>query len=998
MSNTRRLIVVAVMVLAIVSLTVRAADPEVIFWDNISGYTLNTPPAATLYENVNSDVVHSQNNGNLTVASTIGVWSETAPDQLVSIQSGVYAAYDTVAVNRNSTARYGQIMVRIGKTANELVRVGLFGVSNPSFPYQWGNSTDAGIEVLWNVNKMLHYGSSGAWTGGVDGYSITQFHTVTINYDLTAQTYDVWYNTTKVVSSLAFNAAITSAKSIAIGGAYWASGEATALDYWHWQVSDSNPFTSYSGELPKPLNLIATNPSPLDGEMNAAENSILSWTAGDNSTSHDVYFGTNLTSVTNANHSSSEFKGNQPGVTYNPGTLSDNTTYYWRIDEVSPGGTATGTVWSFSVPLFVEPSSEVVFVDNISGYYPTRYDWQNDAVVLTKDNGGRPATGTSWGPYSVIAPKNLVTLDSGAYQKYTTLAVSQSRSERYGQILVRVASTGGKRVRLGAFGTAAPQIPDYVYDYDPYSGPEVMWDLGDKFAYFTQTAASSPYAEIIGGVGSYSDHGYHNITINYDLELDKYSVFLDNYRIITDVNFAYPQTTIESMAIGASWEGAGDYWVVLDYWHWKVSNVGPFTCFGREVAKCGGPGEMRELGDINADCYVDFKDVRLLALYWLNSSCTAGTECADADLKIDTVINNGDFAMLAESWMNCTDADNPNCVAAVAPTIMTGWYAMSEYTGSPAVPAYSRTPLDESPSHNFDYIMLYQAFSATGAPEGLLAYMDYAQTHGIKVVVDIRAVDVEGYHTQTSYVRNHPALYGYYLADEPDYTGNPNLAELLLRYNAVKGTDPDKPVFTSYLNPVTADYLQATDVALRETYLNSVVPSVYNDVQVAHNAGKMLMVCPKAFENPSASDFRYQAFGGIAQGADGVMPFIFEGFAPDTGTSPEGFRDTVVYPTMDILYSLEPLLLEGSKPYLTSSTTLSNGVARFVGDSDDALLIAVNHNDSSQNGVQITVNGLNPSITTATVVGESRTISLSGNTFTDNFGARGVHIYRFQKP
>jgi len=103
------------MVLAPVSLTVRAADPTMLFWDNISGYTLNAPPTATLYENKNFDVVHSQNNGNLSVASTIGGWSKTTPDQLVYINSGIYSTYNTVAVNRNSTVRYGQIVVRLGK-------------------------------------------------------------------------------------------------------------------------------------------------------------------------------------------------------------------------------------------------------------------------------------------------------------------------------------------------------------------------------------------------------------------------------------------------------------------------------------------------------------------------------------------------------------------------------------------------------------------------------------------------------------------------------------------------------------------------------------------------------------------------------------------------------------------------------------------------------------------------------------------------------------------
>ena len=45
---------------------------------------------------------------------------------------------------------------------------------------------------------------------------------------------------------------------------------------------------------------------------------------------------------------SGEYKGNQPGTSYNPGTLSYNTLYYWRIDAMSAGGTTTGPVWYFT--------------------------------------------------------------------------------------------------------------------------------------------------------------------------------------------------------------------------------------------------------------------------------------------------------------------------------------------------------------------------------------------------------------------------------------------------------------------------------------------------------------------------------------------------------------------------------------------------------------------------------------------------------------------------
>jgi len=98
----------------------------------------------------------------------------------------------------------------------------------------------------------------------------------------------------------------------------------------------------------------ATNPSPADGATNQSINVDLSWTAGSGATSHDVYFGTDPTP------DSGEFQGNQAGTTFDPATLANDTTYYWRIDEVGPGGTTTGNVWSFTTEAVAAGDVEII--------------------------------------------------------------------------------------------------------------------------------------------------------------------------------------------------------------------------------------------------------------------------------------------------------------------------------------------------------------------------------------------------------------------------------------------------------------------------------------------------------------------------------------------------------------------------------------------------------------------------------------------------------------
>ncbi|MHC4544362.1 MAG: LamG-like jellyroll fold domain-containing protein, partial [Planctomycetota bacterium] len=93
----------------------------------------------------------------------------------------------------------------------------------------------------------------------------------------------------------------------------------------------------YSPEDPLLL-LRASNPNPADGARTVTLTADLSWTAGSDATSHDVYFGTTSPGI---------FKGNQSGTTFDPGTMAYSTTYFWRIDEVNNGSKTTGIVWSF---------------------------------------------------------------------------------------------------------------------------------------------------------------------------------------------------------------------------------------------------------------------------------------------------------------------------------------------------------------------------------------------------------------------------------------------------------------------------------------------------------------------------------------------------------------------------------------------------------------------------------------------------------------------------
>ncbi len=95
--------------------------------------------------------------------------------------------------------------------------------------------------------------------------------------------------------------------------------------------------TTWFGTLFPPT--AAWNPDPPDGAIGADIYAKLAWQPGTGAASHDIYFGP---------ADPPEFQANQTETTFYTHYLSQETTYYWRIDEVNPDGTTPGPLWSFT--------------------------------------------------------------------------------------------------------------------------------------------------------------------------------------------------------------------------------------------------------------------------------------------------------------------------------------------------------------------------------------------------------------------------------------------------------------------------------------------------------------------------------------------------------------------------------------------------------------------------------------------------------------------------
>ncbi len=131
-------------------------------------------------------------------------------------------------------------------------------------------------------------------------------------------------------------------------------------DDWLGTFSDLRLTIDYT--IPNPPSK-ARYPSPSNGATNQSINVDTSWSNGGGATSYNVYFGTDSTP------DSSEYKGNTPDTTYNPGTLLEGKTYYWRIDAKNSDGTTTGDVWQFTTTLPPPPKVATPSISPNGGTY-----------------------------------------------------------------------------------------------------------------------------------------------------------------------------------------------------------------------------------------------------------------------------------------------------------------------------------------------------------------------------------------------------------------------------------------------------------------------------------------------------------------------------------------------------------------------------------------------------------------------------------------------------
>ena len=166
---------------------------------------------------------------------------------------------------------------------------------------------------------------------GASGVSITP----TLSWDAAsgASSYDVYLGTSSPPPLVATTTATN-----------YAPGTLSEAAVYFWQVvarssSGSGPSAAwtFTTQGPPPGVPVLISPANLAGGVVVAPT--LTWNASAAAGSYDVYFGTS---------SVPPFAANTAGTSYAPGTLNQDTTYYWQIVARNAVGSAGSVTWSFT--------------------------------------------------------------------------------------------------------------------------------------------------------------------------------------------------------------------------------------------------------------------------------------------------------------------------------------------------------------------------------------------------------------------------------------------------------------------------------------------------------------------------------------------------------------------------------------------------------------------------------------------------------------------------
>lgn len=333
---------------------------------------------------------------------------------------------------------------------------------------------------------------------------------------------------------------------------------------------------------------------------------------------------------------------------------------------------------------------------------------------------------------------------------------------------------------------------------------------------------------------------------------------------------------------------------------------------------------------------------------------------------------------------------------------------------------YCYSPVDstlpeEEAVRGFNMISPYQKI----LPETLSerkAYMDRCAQIGMKVHFNLLSVSggggvgsmIEGIGDDEKTrrlideiiaFRDHPALLGWYIADEPNGYKIPP-ADLEKIYNIVRVNDPWHPVSIVFMAPFNAskNYSNALDIVMADPYPlpelpASMVGNVAGDLREEFKGKRPVWIVPQAFgggelwsREPTMQEIRSMTWQSIINGATGIQYFVRQGpnyFPKSASTWNECGRMAVE------IAELTPWLLSDEETFPVETSTKDVLVTSRFHDGYLCVMAVSRINQPLNTTIKIT--GI--SVSRAKVVFENRDIAIKGGIINDFLAPFGSQVY-----
>jgi len=349
--------------------------------------------------------------------------------------------------------------------------------------------------------------------------------------------------------------------------------------------------------------------------------------------------------------------------------------------------------------------------------------------------------------------------------------------------------------------------------------------------------------------------------------------------------------------------------------------------------------------------------------------------------------------------------DQGNLLVDGHPVFIRGWYGSLSYLVSAASLADSRLP------HATNYVMY--------VPPEEQASLNLYCLQAVEALIDETKAKLdepldealrEKLRAAVASVRDNRRVIGYYLSDEPECRG---LSPVFLHsvYEFLAQEDPYR--FVKIISRSPLDYLGACDVICPHPYMNpqlrdgrrffaSPLSSLRRAVAEAcsgNDGSKAVWCMPQAFSYPGRYDrppelreLRWFVHTALANGAKGIVPFLFTGYWNHRPTR------IALDAIFDELAFLAPAWLARdaaapARSYNRAVDVIAKCYRPVPGVALQTFIVAA-HQGSGPTQATISVPALAANGNTRLlVIGENRCLPVTAGRFSDRFDGLGTHVY-----